>query len=361
MTKARIFGTIACFMLCLCLHGSALARDQPVDLKESEPALIWAVENGYLDGGPEGAGVCMDMLTGQVFIHALCAEWFPELLDMDYAGRIQWLHGEGHLTGPEYEWLLQDKVNRIMVWRVMLAVSSNWPRSASCLPEVAAQEGCNGAYADARATVVCLGLAPSESRGTMVLPCAEFFGFFRQFLETDFSVLSAWEAGFPGADLIDQVASMRTQANYRAWNGYFKGYGSLPEKWVDVFRDTGWTFVFHDTYDGAYTQFRDVQGGLTVPGMRRIYLNRVDERGLYHEFGHFVMLMANLRERIKPVFMSEASAMQQILGDYSQTSAEEYFADCFSFWLQDVDRHPAILMQNSPGMYEILFEVFLEN
>lgn len=353
--KHRIFSIICCFLLCFTFRGSALAQNG-LSSRQGQ-AIVWAMDNEYLDSGSDKTCFLDERLSGSTFIHAICAKWFPELLPLEYIDQITWLCNEGYVSGPEYARLVKQEVNRIMVWRITLILSGNSPVPAFCFPEIGPQAECEGVYADARATAIRMGLANDADYGIAMLPQSEFFAYFKDLCEGRFVPLPDILSGLPGSDLIDFPSSVHTQVNYRAWNGYFKGYGNLPQEWLSRFREDGWRFVFHPVYDGPFPEFRDVQGGLTVYTSKQIYLNRSDERGLYHEFGHFVMKEAGLTERIEPVFHAEASSMQKILGDYSQSNAKEYFAECFSFWLQDAGNQ-AILQEHTPGMYEILASVF---
>ena len=77
---------------------------------------------------------------------------------------------------------------------------------------------------------------------------------------------------------------------------------------------------------------------------------------VYHEFGHYIAMASGAIPELKPIFDAEASQMREILGDYSQTSPGEYFAECVSFWLHRPDGRD-ILRDNSPRMYMLIADL----
>lgn len=349
--KFRIFSIIWCFALCFGLIGNAYAADI-----SPSPAAAYLIENGIVDMAPEDWSG-KDTLRAPMFVDAVMAAWFPGQ-DIGDKPADEWLYEQGFVTKPELARLQDGDVNWIMMWRITLVLSGNWPVPASLFPDIRHQDRCDGVYEDARATAIHMGLATGREFAIARLKQDQFAEYFYKLLTGEFMPVIDFSKDMPGGDLIDYDKSVLTPVNYRAWNGYFKGFGNLPERYVDSFRRDGWRVIMNPVYPGRHEQFRNVQGGLAVYGERQIYLNHADERGLYHEFGHYIMWADKLQARLPALFAAEGAVMEQHLGSYSQTNYMEYFAECVSFWLQDPDGHSAILAEYAPETYELLSGIF---
>lgn len=343
----RLFSLFCCLLLGFCLVPAAYAEAPVETLPES---ACYCIDNGYLDFEPDGLWHGASVLTAEPFVNAVMAAFFPDsdLTGMDAA---DWLYGQGFVTKPELFRLRDDDaVNWIMAWRITQVLSGNWPMPAECFPEIKPQARCEGTYADARATAVKMGLATGREFAIARFRKADFADYLHRLMTGDYEPAGDFLKDLPGADLVDYERSVLTPGNYRAWNGYFKGYKNLPAEYLEKFRSSGWTVIFNPTYFGPGNQA--IQGGLCSYGRKEIYLNRADERGLYHEFGHYVMSAAGIRSRLPAIFDAEAENMREILGDYSQTSADEYFAECVMYWIHTGDH--GTLEEKSPGMYELI-------
>ena len=348
--RRRLFSLFCCLLLGVCMivpvHAAAVSN--------LTPAETYCIEHGYLALDENGCFNGRGELSADAFIDAIMTAFFPDtgLMGLDAAN---WLHDENVITGPELSRLRDDRaVNWIMAWRITLMLSENWPVPAECFPEIEPQANCVGSYADARATAIYMRLATGREFAIARFSRSDFASYFYKLLTGNYTPVTSIFEAMPGSDLIDFDRSVLTYGTYRAWNGYFKGFGNLPEQYLDQFRDDGWSVIFSPVYFGPGGQA--IKGGLCSYSRKEIYLNRCDEKGLYHEFGHYIAMASGAIPELKPIFDAEASQMREILGDYSQTSPGEYFAECVSFWLHRPDGRD-ILRDNSPRMYMLIADL----
>lgn len=357
--KRRLYRLFCCAVTVWLLIVPAFAAFDPNSIHPDErDAVTYCIENGYLDVESDGLWHGARCLRPEQFINALMAAFFPDQEDVVIEDQGEWLHGQGFITAPELRRLTEDKaVNYIMVWRITQVLSGNWPMPAGLFPEIKNADGLTGTYADCRATAIRMGLATGAERPTVRIRKSDFAVYFYRLLTGDYDRAALDLSDQPGYGLIDLDKSVLTPVNYTAWNGFFKGFGDLPEEYIDMFRDDGWKVVFSPVYRNAGRD-RSVQGGLCVYGAREIYLNHCDERGLYHEFGHYLAVALGVRGRLPELFRSEGADMEDLLGDYSQTSCDEYFAECVSYWLYGGDR--AVFSETAPETYELVSGIFCD-
>lgn len=355
--KRRFCRLFCCVVTAWLFIVPAFAAFDPDQVHPDErDAVTYCIENGYLDVEPDGLWHGARCLRPEQFTNALMAAFFPDQEDVAIEDQGEWLHEQGFITAPELRRLTDDRaVNYIMVWRITQVLSGNWPMPAELFPEIKNADGLTGVYADCRATVIRMGLAAGSERSTVRIRKSDFAVYFYCLLTGDYEKIERDLSDQPGYGLIDLDRSVLTPVNYMAWNGFFKGFGDLPEKYVDMFRDDGWKVVFSPVYRNAGRD-RAVQGGLCVYGAREIYLNHCDERGLYHEFGHYLAMALGIREKLPGLFRSEGADMEDLLGGYSQTSCDEYFAECVSYWLAGGDPEP--FSEMAPETFALMGSIF---
>ena len=111
------------------------------------------------------------------------------------------------------------------------------------VPELIQISNCVGSYADARATAIYMRLATGREFAIARFSRSDFASYFYKLLTGNYTPVTSIFEAMPGSDLIDFDRSVLTYGTYRAWNGYFKGFGNLPEQYLDQFRDDGWSVI----------------------------------------------------------------------------------------------------------------------
>lgn len=64
---------------------------------------------------------------------------------------------------------------------------------------------------------------------------------------------------------------------------------------------------------------------------KTIYVS--DSKATLHEFGHFCQSVVGRTEAFKAIYDKEAKKALPLLREYSLTNSNEYFADCFQYWI----------------------------
>lgn len=313
---------------------------------------------GLLDLDDDGRFYPNRALSAQTAVNALLAFYAPdETNGMSYDGKVRWLRENDYVTEPERVRLSDGEVNYIMLWRMTQMLLGVYPAPAELHPEIEPQPLCTGVYDDARAAAIQMGLADGTEHSISMLPRGVFADYLYKLYTGAYCLPDCLApdaaAFFPGSDLIDFNKSTVSRRNVRAWNGYLTGFRNLPEEYVEMFRAGGWRVVFGEDYRQPDGSVRKVKGGLCVYSKKEIWLNRCDERGLYHEFGHFIAYKAGVLGKMSRYYDLEATAARGLLGDYSQTSPDEFFADFISYYLNDSTDN-GLLREAAPVTYDLV-------
>lgn len=107
----------------------------------------------------------------------------------------------------------------------------------------------------------------------------------------------------------------------------------VPEPIMEAFKARGWKFSVDFDYIADFSQ----SYGMTVIGVcsygdRCIYVSEAS--AALHEFGHFLDYAEGWVSKTTSYYADEAQAAGTFMRDYALTTAQEYYADYFVYWLK---------------------------
>lgn len=126
----------------------------------------------------------------------------------------------------------------------------------------------------------------------------------------------------------------------------------IPESILSKFQDLGWKIVLDCEY---LDELSDALGfacsGATNYQQKTIYLSEAG--AVLHEMGHFVNSAIHFPYEVRKLYGLEAEAAAKVLGNYSTTNSQEYFAEYFAYWVsfRGNNRKMAALEKASPNTY----------
>lgn len=135
----------------------------------------------------------------------------------------------------------------------------------------------------------------------------------------------------------------------------------IPAKYIDRFISDGWHFYLTSEHIGQ-TYMNDSQSyqGLTVYDTKAVYIEnrrKAVTEAPVHEFGHYVSHVTGTVSALtcsdtwRALYESEGvSCADKGLGRYATTNPNEYFAECFYYYILN----PALLKQAVPNTYEYI-------
>lgn len=343
--KRRWASLLMSVILILGLFGARPAyADNNQRNSERYEATEYLIKRGILPQDAKAAHI----LSAEQFMYSIKKAYLKAEGAMD----PNWLEDNHIVTRSERERLSDGDVNWIMLWRITLCLSGNWPMPNEYFPDIKHPKEVEDSYADARATAIAMGLADGKEPAICRLLVGDYAVYFKKLLTGDYEPLKFGYEDLPGADLIDFDRSVLDPALNRAWNGYFRAYQYIPDEYIDAFRAKGWSVIFGRDFSAS----KQVEGGLCSWARKEIWLNITSDKGAYHEFGHFVMRNEGYDDEAKRVFAKEGPNMKDYLGDYSQTNYAEYFAVCTAAWFQDSDYEK--FKAEAPLTYELMDKAY---
>lgn len=332
----KILSLVMMFVITITVGASALAAEMPcpfsdLDSEVSRDAALYLYGKGIVVDAPDGQFHPERALTGGEFCAMLVRALYPDAARDGpgqpwYAPYLDVLRERDVITGHEAELLERNAITRAVIWNVTLPLFAIYPYPHELYPEISPVEQVSGIYADARCAAIKTGLAHTRDHPNMAPTRGEFAVFLADLMRGGHLPLEHYDSGIDYVELQPVTAE-----TYHARNAMILGYWNIPQKYRDQFRADGWTVVFSNTAGGEGD--RAVKGGLTSYKLKTIFLNRCGESGVYHEFGHYISEAAGIRDYMYAFFHAEAPAARPLVGEYAMTGEQEFFAECFAYWL----------------------------
>ena len=130
----------------------------------------------------------------------------------------------------------------------------------------------------------------------------------------------------------------------------------IPQNILIRFNELHWKIEFGAQAIDAYNQKYGTSGiAMTNYDRKTIYI--ADDASVAHEFGHFLDFITPDSDTVMPIlFAMEAENAEKLLGSYSQTTRQEYFAEVFEYWVMNHDNEEkmALLKKRAPQTYEYM-------
>lgn len=149
--------------------------------------------------------------------------------------------------------------------------------------------------------------------------------------------------------------NMVNSANVNA-NDYLLKLKGLPEEVTKDFNEQGWTFKIDFDYPAQLGRERSLSCiGVTSYSKKAIFV--ADASAIWHEFGHYIDGRLTFPAKHTELFIREAQ--NSILRDYAKTNSNEYFADCFEYYLKNKDnaKNIDLFKSKAPMTYQYLQEL----
>lgn len=111
---------------------------------------------------------------------------------------------------------------------------------------------------------------------------------------------------------------------------YYGRLAMVPESILKQFIKDGWKIEVTDSdlYAGGVKA-----AGVTYNDKKTIVVK--DSYALVHEMGHYFDSILDKKSEIYELFKAEKDAAAEMIRDYTKRSQAEFFADMFTYWVQD--------------------------
>ena len=146
-----------------------------------------------------------------------------------------------------------------------------------------------------------------------------------------------------------------------ALNNYLLEIQKIPESMMQSFAEKDWRYVIDFDYLAKLSKKYDLGcTGATIYEGRKIIVSSA--KSTIHEFGHFLDGMMGFPSRTKGFYQRESASAASLLRTYALTDAQEYFADCFVYWIKNRGdgKKMAMLQDAAPETYHY-FKMLEEN
>lgn len=139
------------------------------------------------------------------------------------------------------------------------------------------------------------------------------------------------------------------------------GMGELDAQQLENFK---WmmTFISDYAYLARLSEERNMSCiGATNYGSRQITVSSAG--ATVHEFGHFLDELMGSPSQTEGFYQEESGTAAALLRPYALTNEQEYFADCFVYWLtyRDNSKKMAALCSAAPKTYAYLLALESQN
>lgn len=279
--------------------------------------------------------------------HSEGASWF--------SGYTTRLYQEHVLSIPEYQFLEEGNITWAVLWRTILPqfevyyYPAEFYYDTSTLPWYSSTE-----YYDSTVAAICMGLHDSCVSPNAVPTRGELATVLYRLEIGDFTPIK--DPLFLHSVLAD-ISEVNSDTFIRR-NALLSATGTLPEKVFQSFIEAGWKVRLQGVYEDFPEYSVGSLGGLTSFADKRIYLANGAVSTVLHEFGHYMEYDTKTTGLTNEVFLQEGKQAIDLLRDYAQTNAREYFACAIeAYFLNEEDRH--IFEQKLPLTYALVEDVLL--
>lgn len=116
-------------------------------------------------------------------------------------------------------------------------------------------------------------------------------------------------------------------------NDYLLAIVEVPETVRNMFSNLGWKYAVDCKTVARIASELNVKNcvGACSYQDKTIYVSEC--MATLHEFGHFCQSIVGRTEAFKAIYDKEAKKALPLLREYSLTNSNEYFADCFQYWI----------------------------
>lgn len=115
-------------------------------------------------------------------------------------------------------------------------------------------------------------------------------------------------------------------------NDFLLELRKVPESILSEFNARGWTYSIDFDRVAQFAEQLNVSCiGVTDYASKTIYISEAS--ATVHELGHFLDQVLGFPAEHERLFKAEAAT--SILRDYAKTNSKEYFADCFTYWINN--------------------------
>lgn len=124
----------------------------------------------------------------------------------------------------------------------------------------------------------------------------------------------------------------------------------VPEPIIERFNALGWKYCVDFDRIAEYSKMLNMNcSGVTDYTEKIICVSKAGST--VHEFGHFLDQILNESAECERLYQEEAAG--SALGDYAKTNSQEYFAECFAYWIKYGDNawRMEVLRETSPQTY----------
>lgn len=236
------------------------------------------------------------------------------------------------ISTTEYTVLSKNEGFSFMfAWQILLPVFGIFPYPAELYPEITPVAGCASEYAEARIAAVQIGVAAIEDDPTTLMSIRDFSALTQKLQTGDFLPLVCPRAWIPATDL-----EVITRANYQQRNALMRVEMAFPVSWIEDFLTESWKLIRCDYIpaDEPAPPGASEIVGLTRRVEHEILFTIMDVPTIGHEITHYAAARIGWREPfLRKYYREEAAATAKILGPYSQTNPDEYFAEFVATWL----------------------------
>lgn len=145
-------------------------------------------------------------------------------------------------------------------------------------------------------------------------------------------------------------------------NSYLLELQKIPEPIRQAFAERGWQYTIDYAYLARLSEERNMSCiGATNYGSRQITVSSAG--ATVHEFGHFLDELMGFPSQTEGFYQEESGTAAALLRPYALTNEQEYFADCFVYWLtyRDDSKKMASLCSAAPKTYAYLLALESQN
>ena len=145
-------------------------------------------------------------------------------------------------------------------------------------------------------------------------------------------------------------------------NSYLLELQKIPEPIRQAFAERGWQYTIDYAYLARLSEERNMSCiGATNYGSRQITVSSAG--ATVHEFGHFLDELMGFPSQTEGFYQEESGTAAALLRPYALTNEQEYFADCFVYWLtyRDNSKKMASLCSAAPKTYAYLLALESQN
>lgn len=246
----------------------------------------------------------------------------------------------------------RNSVTTDMIWRTLMPLYGIFPYPADFYHDLLPDEDYGDIYTETYIAAILSGITTPDQLKTRYMTPETFQALVEKLNQGYFLTIDN-----PPVPLPDSIASTTwTRENYHYRNAILIATYLLPEGWYDDFQAQHWKLQYEPDFAKLKNSVRgdyssSQYAGLTSYNNKTIYLRQCDDLVVFHEFVHYAAYRAgwnswvDKNKTLQSCFTEEASGIADLLRDYAQTNADEYFADFVAYWLIYPELHTDLILK----------------